>query len=163
MAFFLKIGYFARFDIQKDMQQDTLYFCAGIALCFDELNDIRQVVAGVNGMQNTVPSGFASAAAIRRALEEGQTEEAFLHLPENTHELYRGALESNTAPVSWDGLALALHYRLRMMSAEEIRDAVFSSASRCSPSSSRISGAFLRFVKMGHFALSVKSPSISAC
>ena len=54
MAFFLKIGYFARFDIQKDMQQDTLYFCAGIALCFDELNDIRQVVAGVNGMQNTV-------------------------------------------------------------------------------------------------------------
>ncbi len=66
------------------------------------------------------PSGFASA--IRRALEEGQTEEAFLHLPENTHELYRGALESNTAPVSWDGLALALHYRLRMMSAEEIRD-----------------------------------------
>lgn len=68
------------------------------------------------------PSEFASAAAIRRALEEGQTEEAFLHLPENTHELYRGALESNTAPVSWDGLALALHYRLRMMSAEEIRD-----------------------------------------
>lgn len=65
--------------------------------------------------------GFASAAAIRRAIAEGRTEEALAQLPENTQELYKKALSLGTAPISWDGLTAALNYKLRVQSAEDVR------------------------------------------
>lgn len=65
--------------------------------------------------------GFASAAAIRKAILEGHITEALTQLPENTHVLYQKALSLGTAPLSWDALTPALHYKLRMLSAEELR------------------------------------------
>ncbi len=67
-------------------------------------------------------SGFASAAAVRKALTEDRTAEAMTQLPENTHDLYNKAISLGTAPIFWDGLTSALHYKLRTLSAEEIKD-----------------------------------------
>lgn len=66
--------------------------------------------------------GFASAGAIRKAILEGRITEALAQLPENTHELYQKAISLGTAPISWEGLTAALHYKLRMLSAEELQD-----------------------------------------
>ncbi|MBQ9092161.1 MAG: nucleotidyltransferase, partial [Anaerotignum sp.] len=70
----------------------------------------------------SLTEGFASAAAIRKALAEDRSTEAMPQLPENTHDLYNKALSLGTAPVFWDELAPALHYKLRMSSAEEIKE-----------------------------------------
>ena len=53
--------------------------------------------------------------------EENSTE-AMLHLPENTHDLYNKALSIGTAPVFWDALMPALHYKLRTTSIEELKE-----------------------------------------
>lgn len=45
-----------------------------------------------------------------------------LHLPENTHDLYNKALSIGTAPVFWDALMPALHYKLRTTSIEELKE-----------------------------------------
>lgn len=66
--------------------------------------------------------GFASAGAIRKALAEGHSTEAMTQLPQNTHDLYNKALSLGTAPVFWEELAPALHYKLRTTSANELRE-----------------------------------------
>ncbi|WP_405725933.1 nucleotidyltransferase [Anaerotignum sp.] len=70
----------------------------------------------------SLTDGFASAAAIRKALAEGRSTEAMTQLPENIHEVYNKALSLGTAPVFWEELASALHYKLRTSSAEEIKE-----------------------------------------
>ena len=70
----------------------------------------------------SLTEGFASAAAIRKALAEGRSTEAMPQLPENIHDVYNKALSLGTAPVFWDELVPALHYKLRMSSAEEIKE-----------------------------------------
>ena len=70
----------------------------------------------------SLTDGFASAAAIRKALAEGRSTEAMTQLPENVHDVYNKALSLGTAPVFWDELAPALHYKLRTSSAEEIKE-----------------------------------------
>ncbi|MBR4016039.1 MAG: nucleotidyltransferase [Anaerotignum sp.] len=69
----------------------------------------------------SLTDGFASAAAIRKALAENRSTQALPQLPENTHNLYNKALSLGTAPVFWESLTAALHYKLRTMSAEEIK------------------------------------------
>ena len=70
----------------------------------------------------SLTDGFASAAAIRKALAEDRSTEAMPQLPENVHDVYNKALSLGTAPVFWDELAPALHYKLRMSSADEIKE-----------------------------------------
>ena len=70
----------------------------------------------------SLTDGFASAAAIRKALAEDRSTEAMTQLPENVHDVYNKALSLGTAPVFWDELAPALHYKLRMSSADEIKE-----------------------------------------
>ena len=70
----------------------------------------------------SLTEGFASAAAIRKALAEDRSTEAFPQLPENVHDVYNKALSLGTAPCFWDELASALHYKLRMSSADEIKE-----------------------------------------
>lgn len=70
----------------------------------------------------SLTDGYASAAAIRKALAENRSTEAMTQLPENTHDLYNKALSLGTAPVFWEELAPALHYKLRTTSAEELRE-----------------------------------------
>lgn len=70
----------------------------------------------------SLTDGFASAAAIRKALAENRSTEAMTQLPENTHDIYNKALSLGTAPVFWDTLAPALHYKLRTTSAEELEE-----------------------------------------
>lgn len=70
----------------------------------------------------SLTDGYASAAAIRKALAEDRSTEAMTQLPENTHDLYNKALSLGTAPVFWEELAPALHYKLRISSAEELRE-----------------------------------------
>lgn len=70
----------------------------------------------------SLTDGFASAAAIRKALAEGRSTEAMTQLPENIHDVYNKALSLGTAPVFWEELAPALHYKLRTSSAEEIKE-----------------------------------------
>lgn len=70
----------------------------------------------------SLTDGYASAAAIRKALAEDRSTEAMTQLPENTHDLYNKALSLGTAPVFWEELAPALHYKLRTTSAEELRE-----------------------------------------
>ena len=70
----------------------------------------------------SLTDGFASAAAIRKALAEGRSTEALPQLPENVHDLYNKALSLGTAPCFWNELTPALHYKLRMSSAEEIQE-----------------------------------------
>lgn len=62
------------------------------------------------------------ASAVRKALTEENSTEAMLHLPENTHDLYNKALSIGTAPVFWDALMPALHYKLRTTSIEELKE-----------------------------------------
>lgn len=69
----------------------------------------------------SLADGFASAGAIRKALSDENSTDAMQHLPENTHDLYNKALSLGTAPVLWDGLTAALHYKLRMTSAEQLQ------------------------------------------
>lgn len=69
----------------------------------------------------SLSSGYASASAVRKALTEENSTEAMLHLPENTHDLYNKALSIGTAPVFWDTLMPALHYKLRTTSIEELK------------------------------------------
>ena len=66
--------------------------------------------------------GFASAAAIRKALIAENSTEAMAQLPENTQDLYNKALSLGTAPVTWQGLAPALQYKLRVTSPEVLRE-----------------------------------------
>ena len=70
----------------------------------------------------SLTEGYASAGAIRKALAEDRSTEAMAQLPENVHDVYNKALSLGTAPVYWEGLAPALHYKLRVSSAEEIRE-----------------------------------------
>lgn len=70
----------------------------------------------------SLTDGFASAAAIRKALAENRSTEAMPQLPENVHDVYNKALSLGTAPVFWDELTAALHYKLRMSSADEIKE-----------------------------------------
>ena len=65
--------------------------------------------------------GYASASAIRNALAENRSTEAMAHLPANTQDFYHRALSLGTAPVFWEALMPALHYKLRTTSAEELR------------------------------------------
>lgn len=69
----------------------------------------------------SLSNGYASASAVRKALTEENSTEAMLHLPENTHDLYNKALSIGTAPVFWDALMPALHYKLRTTSIEELK------------------------------------------
>ena len=70
----------------------------------------------------SLTDGFASAAAIRKALAEDRSTEALPQLPENVHDVYNKALSLGTAPCFWDELTPALHYKLRMSSTEEIHE-----------------------------------------
>ena len=70
----------------------------------------------------SLTEGYASAGAIRKALAEDRSTEAMAQLPENVHDVYNKALSLGTAPVYWEGLAPALHYKLRVSSADEIRE-----------------------------------------
>lgn len=70
----------------------------------------------------SLTAGFASAAAIRKALAENRSTEAMTQLPENVHDIYNKALSLGTAPVFLEELAPALHYKLRMSSADEIKE-----------------------------------------
>ena len=70
----------------------------------------------------SLTEGFASAAAIRKALAEDRSTEALPQLPENVHDVYNKALSLGTAPCFWDELTPALHYKLRMSSTEEIHE-----------------------------------------
>ena len=70
----------------------------------------------------SLTDGFASATAIRKALAEDRSTEAMPQLPENVHDVYNKALSLGTAPVFWDELTPALHYKLRMSSADEIKE-----------------------------------------
>lgn len=70
----------------------------------------------------SLTDGYASAAAIRKALAEDRSTEAMTQLPENTHDLYNKALSLGTAPVFWEELAPALHYKLRTSSTDELRE-----------------------------------------
>lgn len=69
----------------------------------------------------SLTEGFASAAAIRKALAEERSTEAMPHLPENLHDLYNKALSLGQAPVFWEALTPALHYKLRTTSADALR------------------------------------------
>ena len=66
--------------------------------------------------------GFASAAAVRKALLEDRTEDALSQLPESTHALYQEALSNGKAPITWENLTDALNYKLRMSSPEELKE-----------------------------------------
>ena len=70
----------------------------------------------------SLTDGFASAAAIRKALAEDRSTEALPQLPENVHDVYNKALSLGTAPCFWNELTPALHYKLRMASTEEIHE-----------------------------------------
>ena len=70
----------------------------------------------------SLTDGFASAAAIRKALAEDRSTEALPQLPENVHDVYNKALSLGTAPCFWNELTPALHYKLRMSSTEEIHE-----------------------------------------
>ncbi|MBQ3568015.1 MAG: nucleotidyltransferase [Anaerotignum sp.] len=70
----------------------------------------------------SLTDGFASAAAIRKALAEERSTEAMPQLPENVHDIYNKALSLGTAPCFWNELTAALHYKLRLSSAEEIKE-----------------------------------------
>ena len=70
----------------------------------------------------SLTDGFASAAAIRKALAEDRSTEALPQLPENVHDVYNKALSLGTAPCFWDELTPALHYKLRMSTTEEIHE-----------------------------------------
>ena len=70
----------------------------------------------------SLTDGFASAAAIRKALAEDRSTEAMPQLPENVHDVYNKALSLGTAPCFWNELTAALHYKLRMSSAEEVEE-----------------------------------------
>jgi len=70
----------------------------------------------------SLTDGFASAAAIRKALAEERSTEAMPQLPENAHDIYNKALSLGTAPCFWNELSAALHYKLRLSSAEEIKE-----------------------------------------
>ena len=70
----------------------------------------------------SLTDGFASAAAIRKALAEDRSTEALPQLPENVHDVYNKALSLGTAPCWLQELAPVLHYKLRMSSAEEIHE-----------------------------------------
>ena len=70
----------------------------------------------------SLTDGFASAAAIRKALSEDRGAEAMAQLPENTHDVYSKALSLGTAPVFLDALTPALHYKLRTTSADELHE-----------------------------------------
>ena len=70
----------------------------------------------------SLTEGFASAAAIRKALAEDRSTEVLPQLPENVHDVYNKALSLGTAPCFWDELTPALHYKLRMSTTEEIHE-----------------------------------------
>ena len=70
----------------------------------------------------SLTEGFASAAAIRKALAGDRSTEALPQLPENVHDVYNKALSLGTAPCFWDELTPALHYKLRMSTTEEIHE-----------------------------------------
>ena len=70
----------------------------------------------------SLTDGFASAAAIRKALAEDRSTEALPQLPENVHDVYNKALSLGTAPCFWNELTPALHYKLRMSTTEEIHE-----------------------------------------
>ena len=53
-----EISNFLFLDVQQDMQQDSLNFCSGVTLCFDEINDIFYVIAGIDGMQDAIFQTF---------------------------------------------------------------------------------------------------------
>ncbi len=66
--------------------------------------------------------GFASAAAIRKALVEDRMEDVLSQLPETTHTVYQEALSCGKAPILLENLTDALNYKLRMTSPSEIKE-----------------------------------------
>ncbi len=64
---------------------------------------------------------FASATAIRQGILEDQLAQALVQVPESASALYSKVLSLGTAPVLWKNYADALNYKLRTMSAEDIR------------------------------------------
>lgn len=70
----------------------------------------------------TLSDGFASAAAVRKALTEDRIEEGLSQLPENTHTLYQQALACGKAPICWKNLTDTLQYKLRMSSPAEVKE-----------------------------------------
>ena len=69
----------------------------------------------------TLEGPFASATAIRGGILEEHIDQALSHVPESARELYSKVLSLGTAPVIWQNYAAALNYKLRTMSAEDIR------------------------------------------
>jgi predicted nucleotidyltransferase len=64
---------------------------------------------------------FASASAIRKGISQDQTIDALKQVPENCFDLFSNAISLGTAPILWENYAGALNYKLRTMSAEDIR------------------------------------------
>lgn len=64
---------------------------------------------------------FASASAIRKGFLADQLAEAYAQVPENCYAVYSKALSLGTAPVLWKNYADALNYKLRTLSAEDLR------------------------------------------
>lgn len=77
---------------------------------------------GADYHDSSIESAFASAAAIRKSIFEGDSTLAMTQVPENSHDVYNKTLSLGTAPARWENLEGALHYKLRTMSAEEISE-----------------------------------------
>ncbi|WP_317854097.1 nucleotidyltransferase [Chakrabartyella piscis] len=65
---------------------------------------------------------YASASAIRGCILEGNPQLAMHQIPTDAGEVYLRALTFGEAPVTWDNLVHALHYKLRNMTAPEIAE-----------------------------------------
>lgn len=65
---------------------------------------------------------FASAAAIRKALQEENSTEAFLQVPDVLVDDLTKEISLGRAPATWKHLAGALHYKLRTTSAADIKE-----------------------------------------
>lgn len=71
---------------------------------------------------NDLDMSYASASAIRSCISEGNPNLAMHQVPDDTREIYLRALTFGAAPVVWDNLIDALHYKLRVMPASEIAE-----------------------------------------
>ncbi|NCC15267.1 MAG: nucleotidyltransferase [Clostridia bacterium] len=76
---------------------------------------------GANYHNPSLIAKFASASAIRKGFLEDQMAQAYAQVPENCYAVYSKALSLGTAPVLWKNYADALNYKLRTMSAEDLR------------------------------------------
>lgn len=65
---------------------------------------------------------FASAAAIRKALQQDKATEAFLQVPDALVDDLTKEISLGRAPAAWEHLTGALHYKLRTTSAADIKE-----------------------------------------